>query len=45
MTERIDAVIDYTPIHVKIIPNLPILSNNYELSIVVNKGRFHGEIR
>ena len=30
----------------KIILNIPILRNNYELkSIVVNKGRIHGEVR
>ena len=37
LMERIDAIVDYTPIHVKQIPNSPILSNNHELSIVVNK--------
>ena len=30
----------------KLIPNSPILSNNHELrSIVVNKGRIHGQLR
>ena len=46
LTKRIRAVIEYMQNRVKTIPNSPILRNNQELwSILVNKGRIHGELR
>ena len=46
MTEQIDAIIEYTPICVKINTKLTVLSNSHELnSIAVNKGQIHRELR
>ena len=44
--KRINAIVENTRSRVKILLNSLILLNNHELnSIVVNKGKIHGELR